>query len=371
MKSLRATIAGHPRSTRLCPPTRRRAATALAGAAAIGALALAGCGGEDSSSASGGSSSGSAKSVNYAVTSPIVPPQLPPYTGPVISGKEFGLDMTMKNLKVLNSTPTALQLLLSGQIDATSGAFLGYLQARDKQQQLRAFCPEQTTTNAVVVSTNPEVTSLADINQDGVRTLIESPGGPNDFFMNAALEDAGVDVTVGDLENTRIVENMEQRFTALASRNADVGVVWNYNVADLEKSIGKDRVHVLADFTKYPSVYLAYISTDKWLKENPEEAAAMCAAVLKTNKDLAADYDVFKKHVDELVEGKPPEAQVRMTWEAANGSTMWPSNSGLSKEDVDPLLQMAQESGAIKQKLTYEDVVDPAPFEAALELLGE
>jgi ABC-type nitrate/sulfonate/bicarbonate transport system substrate-binding protein len=340
-----------------------------AGLVAVGVLVFAGCGGDDD--AGGGAAEGGSKSVTYAVTSPIVPPQLPPYTGPIISGKEFGLDVTKENLKVLNSTPTALQLLLSGEIDATSGAFLGYLQARDKQPQLRAFCPEQTTTNAVVVSTNPDVTSLQDLTSGDVRVLVESPGGPNDYFMNEALEAAGVDLTVDQLENTRIVENMEQRFTALASGNADVGVVWNYNVADLEKSAGAENVSVLADFTEYPSVYLAYISTEDWLKENPDDAAAMCAAVLKTNKDLAADYDVFKGHVDELVEGNPPEEQVRMTWEAANGSEMWPSSSGLSEKDVEPLIALAKESGAITQDLTYTDVVDPAPFQAALKLLGQ
>jgi ABC-type nitrate/sulfonate/bicarbonate transport system substrate-binding protein len=335
--------------------------------AAIGVLALTGCGDDD-----GGEAAASGeKSVTYAVTSPIVPPQLPPYAGALISGKEFGLTMARDNLKVLNSTPTALQLLLSGEIDVTSGAFLNYLQARDKQPQLRAFCPEQTTTNAVVVSTNENVTSLADLSQDGVRVLVESPGGPNDFFMNEALKAAGVDLTVDQLENTRIVENMEQRFAALASGNADVGVVWNYNVADLERAVGEGQVHVLADFTDHPSVYLAYISTEEWLNEHPDEAAAMCAAVLKTNRDLAADYDVFKRHVDEYVEGNPPEEQVRMTWEAANGSEMWPSDSGLAEEDVEPLLELARQNGAIKQPLKYTDVVDPAPFQAALKLLGQ
>jgi ABC-type nitrate/sulfonate/bicarbonate transport system substrate-binding protein len=300
-----------------------------------------------------------------------VPPQLPPYVGPLISGADFGLEMDSGNLKTLNDTPTALQLLLSGEIDATSGAFLGYLQARAGQPQLRAFCPEQSTTNAVVVSTNPDVTSLEDLTDDSVRVLVESPGGPNDFFMNEAFEGAGLDLKLEDLKNTRIVENMEQRFAALAAGNADVGVVWNYNVADLEEAVGAESVNVLADFTDYPSVYLAYISTEKWLDENPDEAAAFCASVLKTNRDLAADYDVFKGHVAEYVEGAPPAEQMEMTWKAANESSMWPHEDGLSAEDVDPLLQLALDNGLLKEPLTYEDVVDDAPFQAALKLLAD
>lgn len=342
-----------------------RRSTWLIAAASAGVLALGGCGGESN----GSSAASGAKSVNYAVTSPIVPPQLPPYMGPIISSKDFGLSMTKSNLKILDSTPTALQLLLSGKIDATSGAFINYLQARDKQPQLRAFCPEQTTTNAVIVSTNPKVTSLADLQDPGVRTLVESPGGPNNFFMDKAISAAGLHFTVADLKNTRIVEDMEQRFAALASGNADVAPVWNYDVADLEKKRGKDSVHVLGSFTDYPSVYLAYISTQKWLEGHADEAAAFCAAVLRTNRNLAKDYSVFKRNVDQYVEGSPPEVQVRMTWKAAHSSTMWPSDSGLSQQDVDPLIKLAKDNGEIKQPLTYTDVVDPGPFQAALKLM--
>jgi ABC-type nitrate/sulfonate/bicarbonate transport system substrate-binding protein len=340
-------------------PTR----TALATASALGLIVLPACGGGDAGA--------DGSSVTYAITSPVVPPQLPPYLGPVIYGKDFGLTMSKQSLKTLNSTPTALQLLLSGEIDATSGAFLGFLQAREAQPQLRAFCPEQATTNAVVVSTNPEVTELADLDRGSVRTLVESPGGPNDFFLNEAFKAADVDLTVEKLPNSRIVENMEQRFTALAGGNADVGVVWNYNVADLEKAVGADRVHVLADFTDYPSVYLAYISSEKWLNEHPTEAAAFCASVLKSNREMAANRDTFTKYIGEYVDGKPPAEQIEMTWEAANQSTMWPSEGGLSTAEVDPLLELALDSGLIKEKLSYSDVVDDAPFKAALKLLAK
>jgi ABC-type nitrate/sulfonate/bicarbonate transport system substrate-binding protein len=343
--------------------SRKRTPLSIAALAVIGLAVLVGCG-DDS-----GGEPAAQNTVRYAVTSPIVPPQLPPYAGPLISGKDFGLDMKKSDLQVLNSTPTALQLLLSGKIDVTSAAFFGYLQARGTQPQLRAFCPEQSTTNAVVVSTNPDITSLADLTDESVRVLVESPGGPNDFFMNEALQAAGVDLTVDQLENTRIVENMEQRFTALAGGNADVAVVWNYNVADLEKAVGAENVHVLADFTDYPSVYLTYISTEEWLQDHPNEAAEFCASVLKTNRDLAANYDVFKRYVKEYVEGAPPEVQLRMTWKAANQSSMWPSDSGLAKKDVDPLLELAVENGSIKEPLTYADVIDPAPFREALKLL--
>ena len=344
------------------PRVRR---TAILITATVCLTPLAACGGESSDD------KGSTKSVTYAITSPVVPPQLPPYMGPVIYGKDFGIIVKESNLKKLNSTPTALQLLLSGKIDATSGAFLGYLQAREKQPQLRAFCPEQATTNAVVVSTNPKIKSLKDLGDKSVRVLVESPGGPNDFFMNEAFKASGSDLSVESLKNTRIVENMEQRFSSLAGKQADVGVVWNYNVSDLEKSVGKANVTVLANFADYPSVYLAYISSTKWLDAHQDEAAAFCAAVLKSNRENAASLDTFKKFIATYVEGKPPAEQIDMTWKAANESTMWPFESGLAQSDVDPLLKIARDNKLITTDLTYQDVVDPRPFKAALKLLAD
>lgn len=342
--------------------TRRAALTAVC----VTALALTSACGSDSSDDDGGEST----SVKYAVTSPLVPPQLPPYVGPLVTGQDFGLDMKRDNLQVLNDTPSALQLLLSGKIQATSAAFIGFLKARESQDQLRTFCPVQGTTSGQIVSVNPKVTTMNDLFDKSVRVLVESPGGPNDYFMSLGMRAAGLDKTSEDLPNTKIVEDQEQRLSALLAGNADVGAVWDYDVPKLQKKFGEDNVTVLFSFTDAPTVYLSFVSSKKWLDDNPETAAKFCASVLEANKKITADLDLYKKTIADYATGKPSDDIIEAVWNTAHKTpSMWPSSGGLEREIVEPVIDYAVQSGLIKEKLTYDDIIAEQPYLDALELL--
>jgi ABC-type nitrate/sulfonate/bicarbonate transport system substrate-binding protein len=331
----------------------------------VAMLALSTACGSDSSNGAGDSTS-----VKYAVTSPLVPPQLPPYVGALVTGKDFGLDMKRDDLQVLDDTPSALQLLLSGKISATSAAFIGFLKARESQDQLRTFCPVQGTTSGVIVSVNPDVTTMADLFDSSVRVLVESPGGPNDYFMGLGMEAAGLDKTSEDLPNTTIVEDQEQRLSALLAGNADAGAVWDYDVPKLQEKFGADSVTVLYSFTDSPTVYLSFISTKKWLDDNPETAAKFCASVLEANGKMTADLDLYKKIINDYAMGDPTDEIVEAVWNTAHKTPgMWPSTGGLEKDIVDPVIDYAIKSGLITKELTYDDVVAEQPYLDALELL--
>ena len=345
-------------------PGRRIRRTCLA-TVCVSALAL--------SSACGSASSGDvdgAASVKYAVTSPLVPPQLPPYVGPLVTSKDFGLELKRDALQVLNDTPSALQLLLSGRISATSAAFIGFLKARESQDDLRTFCPVQGTTSGVIVSVNPDVTTMEDLFDPSVRVLVESPGGPNDYFMSLAMEAAGLDKTSEDLPNTKIVEDQEQRLSALLAGNADVGAVWDYEVPKLQDKFGADNVTVLFSFTDSPTVYLSFVSTQTWLDANPEAAAQFCASVLEANGKMSADLDLFKQTIEDYATGKPSDEIIEAVWNTANQTpSMWPSSGGLEEDIVAPVLDYAVDSGLIKTKLTYDDVIAEQPYLDAIELV--
>ena len=345
-------------------PARRTRRAGLS-AVCVATLALsAACG-----SASSGEGDGSG-SVKYAVTSPLVPPQLPPYVGPLVTSKDFGLDLKRDDLQVLNDTPSALQLLLSGKISATSAAFIGFLKARESQDELRTFCPVQGTTSGVIVSVNPDVTTMEDLFDSSVRVLVESPGGPNDYFMSRAMEAAGLDKTSEDLPNTKIVEDQEQRLSALLAGNADVGAVWDYDVAKLQDKFGADKVTVLYSFTESPTVYLSFVSTQRWLDDNAEAAAKFCASVLEANGRMSADLDLYKQTIEEYATGEPTDEIIEAVWNTANKTpSMWPSAGGLEEDIVAPVIDYAVESGLITKKLTYDDVIAEQPYLDAIELL--
>ncbi|GAA2113608.1 hypothetical protein GCM10009843_01470 [Nocardioides bigeumensis] len=308
--------------------------------------------------------------MKYAVTSPLVPPQLPPYVGPLVTGEDFGLSTDRDNLQVLNDTPSALQLLLSGKISATSAAFIGFLKARETQDQLRTFCPVQGTTSGQIVSVNADVTTIDDLFDSSVRVLVESPGGPNDYFMSLAMQAAGLDKTSEDLPNTTIVEDQEQRLSALLAGNADVGAVWDYDVPKLQDKFGADNVTVLSSFTDSPTVYLSFVSTEKWLEDNPDTAAKFCASVLEANGRISADLDLYKQTVSEYATGEPTDEIVEAVWNTAHETpAMWPSTGGLEQDIVEPVIDYAIESGLIATELTYDDVIAEQPYLDALELL--
>jgi len=322
-----------------------------------------------SACASSDSEGESGTTVRYAVTSPLVPPQLPPYVGPLETGEDFGLDMPRDALQVLNDTPSALQLLLSGNLDATSAAFIGFLKARESQDQLRTFCPVQGTTSGQIVSVNPDVTEMADLFDPSVRVLVESPGGPNDYFMSLGMQAAGLDKTSEDLPNTTIVEDQEQRLSALLAGNADVGAVWDYDVPKLVDKYGEDSVTVLSSFTDTPTAYLSFVSSTTWLSENHDAAVKFCASVLEANRRMTEDLDTYQSLVDTYATGNPSPEIVEAVWNTAhNAPSMWPSSGGLGRDIVEPVLEWAFENGLIAESLSYDDVVDEDVYLDALEM---
>jgi ABC-type nitrate/sulfonate/bicarbonate transport system substrate-binding protein len=173
--------------------------------------------------------------------------------------------------------------------------------------------------------------------------------------MSLAMQAAGLDSTSEDLPNTTIVEDQEQRLSALLAGNADVGAVWDYDVPKLQEKFGEDNVNVLFSFTDSPTVYLSFVSTEKWLADNAETAAKFCASVLRANSEITADLDVYKETIAENTAHETP--------------TMWPSAGGLEQDIVEPVIDYAISSGLISTELTYDDVIAEQPYLDALELL--
>lgn len=308
--------------------------------------------------------------VSLANTSAVDPAHVAGYRGPVIYGQEFGLPVSTSDIEELNSTNTALQVLLSGEVNAITGSFLGFLQAREKQENLRAFCPLAASTTGVVTSTSDSVRSLADVAKPGTRVVLESPGGPNNFFMNLAFKANGLKVRTENLDDVLILDDGPQRFSALLNQQADVAVVEGYEVEQLRKQLGQENVHVLANLAELKGVYLAYFSTRQWLDQNLETATALCASVVKANRELSANYDTFVKYVEEYSDAQVPDRVLRGIWETVREHQLWPVDEGLTEESVSSVVDLALETGLLNKQLQYQEIVDRRPIERALEMVG-
>jgi hypothetical protein len=89
---------------------------------------------------------------------------------------------------------------------------------------------------------------------------------------------------------------------------------------------------------------------------------------------LASDYEQYKNAVDTYVEGGVDETITQTNWDFAREFSVWPYNIDVMDETaIRTVIEVAVESGLLDEEaleLTYEDVVDTGPAEAAMDLLG-
>jgi len=345
-------------------PDLRRARLAVALLAAL-LLVGAGCGG-------GEEQGQQTLRVRVAHTSTLDPGGLSAQVGPLEFGKEFGLDISQDDIKYFAGHPLAMQVLLSGRADVVGGSFVSDLQLIERGVPLRVFCPSSTGFASRIVGTG-NITELQQITDPDTRVAIESPGGPVNFFMDLVLRAKGIDITTLKLPNVSVIEDAPLREAALANGDVDVALIDAYQVPLLEKAIGAKNVHILSDVMKDAGsggIFLAFAATKKWLDDNQKSAAAFCASILKSNRELAGDFAKYQETANKYIKPKVDEPTLRSTWEEARQYQLWPYNEDLAQDGVNLVVQTAVDTGLLKTKLRYEDIVDTRPMERALELLG-
>jgi ABC-type nitrate/sulfonate/bicarbonate transport system substrate-binding protein len=362
---------------------RRSKRFATVAAIAATGLVFAACGGDsdsdsgsaasgDTAASDGAATGGNFGSLKIAFTSSLDPNEVPGYRGPVINGKEFGLDQKLDDLKTFDSTNTALQVMLSGKLDVVGGAFLNFMQARAQQPDLRAFCPMKAGFPGSLVGIN-ETDSIEKLADPKTKVVLESPGGPNNFFMDLVYEAKGQDFRTTTFKNVVILDDNPQRFAALLKEQASVAIVTAAQVKELKKGLGEDKVHVLSDIMADigdDAIYLAFYASKDWLDKNIDAATALCASILKSNRDMAKDFELFKSNVAEYIDAEVPEADLKLEWDATRQYQLWPYNHGLTKSSVERVVNMAVETKLIKEAIPYEEIVDERPILGAQEKLG-
>jgi ABC-type nitrate/sulfonate/bicarbonate transport system substrate-binding protein len=331
-------------------------------------LLVASCAGQ---SGPGGQSGGSGPltSINFGHTSGTIDPyELPGYTEAF--GDEF-LGSTKVNSQNFSSTNTAIQVLLAGKLDIVEGSALVILPAISSGVELRMFCPYVAAAPGYIVGTG-DIRTLADVGKPNATVAMESPGGPNNLFMDLTFQARGMPFATPDLKNTKILEDSPLRLAALMNGSANVALIRPNQLQDLRTKLGADNVHILSDVTKdaRDSIYLAFIAKKEWLDAHPAEAAAFCASVLKTMQRLEGDYAQFKSLSDEHVAGGLSEELIKQQWDSIKANSLWPYREGLTKTAVDSVIQVAVKEELIEKPLTYEQVVDTKPFSEAAKLAG-
>ena len=347
---------------------RRRTAAV----AAVSALLVAGGGGvaaagTDTTTPAGG---GEVADVTFAWTSPTQPTFVNRDFGIIEEGPAFGLGATVEDMLTFDSHAVATQAVLSGDADVVGGSFVSNMLVNQQGEDFKAFCPFVKNDDFVLVS-NPGIDEIGDIFADDVSVALDSPGGAGDIILNAMLQAAGEERTTADIPGVQILESSGLRTTAFAAGDVDVTLVHltQYN-AEILPAVPDAQI-ISRLYEDVPTFLKeTFAAPSAWIDENLETAAAICAAVISGSRTLVADRAAFDEAVNTYVAEPPEAAQLDEVYPLINDN-FWPIDTGITEEAATFMAEVAVASGVLEEVPAYEDIVDPRPFEMALELLGD
>jgi NitT/TauT family transport system substrate-binding protein len=338
-------------------------------------VALASCGGDDGGDdgGSGSGGDGGSQKVRVAVTSGETLGDVPGVSASVDNGAAFDINASEGDIKRFDSHATAMQVLLSGGAEVVSGSFVSDLKLIEQGRDIKVFCGIQNATEENLVGTG-ETDSIDDLNSGDATLAIDSPGGAADFFLNFLLyaEDSGF--YVSDVENKTILEDGDQRLSAMQNGEADASILAFNEIALLEEQVGKENVNVisvLAEDIGDQAIYIAFAAESSWLTENKDLAARFCATSIDQMNKISDDYDAYKAMVEKHIEPAPPEADIRQLWDLNKDFTVWPDTPVISEEQYQANVDVALASGLLKKQIPYEQAIDRTVMDEAKKLLDE
>ncbi|POH74237.1 aliphatic sulfonate ABC transporter substrate-binding protein [Arthrobacter glacialis] len=284
----------------------------LSVAAAVSALALAGCAGENAATDIAGKDGGTL-TIDFATYNPL---------SLVIKEKGW-LEATLASKGVTVTwvqsagSNKANQALLAGAIDVGSTAGSAALLARSNGSPIKTISIySQPEWAALVAAKGSAITSVADLKG---KSVAATKGTDPYFFLVQALEAAGLstdDVTVQNLQHADgraalengsvdawagldpIMATAEQEGATLFYRNLDFNT---YGFLNATESFLKDKPELAQ------SVVDVYEKARIWAAENPEETAQILATAAGLKPEVASTVILKRSNLN--VSGIPGEKQ--------------------------------------------------------------
>jgi NitT/TauT family transport system substrate-binding protein len=319
----------------------------------------------------GGGGGGQVGKLKLAISSSTLPTYLPQVAGPLLYGKDFGLDMSKDDILVFQSHATAVQAALSGKVNAVGASTMGNLSVIAAGSPFKIFAPYSLVDDYVVASVG-EIKSFQDIKDKNAVVGIDSQGGAARTAMDAILVSQGAGFLVGDLKNIQDIESSGERASALAAGQVQVTVI-HKSQADKAAAAGK-QVNTLASLYEAAPKYLkeVYAAPSKWLDANQATATALTASIVKASREMRASQDTFVSAVKQLIKQPPSDAELQAAWQLIKQYDFWPAAvTGLESDRMTFMLDLGvKEEILVDGRLTSDSVVDMRPMNAALKQLG-
>ncbi len=365
----------------LAPSSVTRRQLLIDGAVGIGTVTLLStgliaCGDDDASdsAAGGGGGDGAKKAakVRVAYTASAFPSIVNNRAGLFYYGKEFGLDVTKDDLQTFNDSATATQALFSGQADILSGSFLSDLLVIQKGNPLKVLVSVSNGNDLLMVGRDGIDTLDKVVGSKEAIVATDSPGGLLNLIYNAIFVANGKNVNVEDLPNAKPYGDSPPRTASFITGQTNVCLVHATDMPKVEAEV-KDVVTIATLWEDVQGMIFEVMAADtKWIEANPDTAQAVVAAVLKGNREVAKDFELYKKAINDFIpDSGLKDADIKPIWELAREYEFWPYNGGIDDEAIEFTQEVGNVSGALEGTVPTDQAVDRAPLDAALEEIGE
>lgn len=322
---------------------------------------LAACGSDESD---GDAADGEIRAPRIASSTGVIPIFVQQAAGPLLYGKEFGLNIPESNYQVLQSHSVALQTVLSKDADIVAGSVFGSLAATSQGIPLQLFCTARTRDDDVLAGTG-NAPSFEAIFEDDVRVSTDSKGGTAYAELQAMISHAGVDeTTVGMLPGHTILESSGQRQAALAAGQVDAAIMHIDQFWQVQAE--RPETKILASSIDLPLFPLTgYAALKPWLASNQATATAIVKSVEACTKAFAEDYAEFQAAVKKLIDSPPSESDLRRLWDFAVENEIWPVDGSVSSDSFQQAADLAVECEVFIKAPEYSQAVDTRPGDAA------
>lgn len=325
--------------------TSRRNISAIAAAAALSLLALAGCAEDGEAGTSDGSTTPFPR-----VATLVAYPALPAGIAEGIFDEVFGADASDMSVDIVNAGPDGYQAVSGGHADIAMGGFNNGSLVGDPDLRIIAVTEQSPETHAVLVAPGSDIATVADL----VGRTLGGYSARLPAFLVQMFEHAQVDPS----EVNYIQVPNDAGLSALTSDAIDAWYTWDPFFAQAEIQGLAEPIIDGTDFYRNAITMVttqdyidnnaeslqkfinAYIKSTAWINENPEGAAEVLVEATSMTPEAAA-LTIDRRIYDVIA----PNEEI-LAW-------------------MKDLMRVELELGIITAEPDYAVVIDPQFIEAA------
>lgn len=275
-------------------------------------------------------------------------------------GKKQGLDVKILQFK---GDALALRAMLAGELDSYEGNPGAPIIAAAHGGGVKiAGCYWPGLTYAIY--SKPSINSVADLK--GKTFALSSPGSLPDLVVRAVLEKYNIPASEVRFS---VMGSDADRFKAVSAGIVDAGAA----STGFEPIAQKNNVKLLVSIHDEVPNYLRFCINvgDKTLKERGGDLARFLAAEMEAQRYALSHRDEVIALANKMTNSPPGDPRAAFVFDEAKRVSAIDPELKLPVDKLDWMQKLFVRTGNLKEPVDVKSLVDPAPREAALKLLGK